>query len=365
MTREEGQAKVVEMYDKCGRVLVLYATGFGKGKAALDCVKRNPKGKRGLIIAHSEASRDDIWPEQIREWAPDMPEDMDELIICCYQSLKSIPQPAEFDWVIADEAHYITLNYLQILRRFAIKSMILLTGTMPDDIEKQQILKELSHGNKLQITLDDAISSKVLNDYHINVWHIDIFPLEWSAYLRHCQSVTHAFSSNNKNYINSKLGDRMRFIYNLDSKFRAAVYLRDQIRATGKRNIIFCGSVEMANRISPYRYHYASGEADYKRFLKKEISELASIKQIQEGANIPNLESALVVQINSKHLNIAQKLGRLLRLENGLVAKMHVLVADNTVDVNWVTKSLKGFDPKKITHRKLPADLYVNYVTQS
>lgn len=359
MTREEGQALVVDTYDQTGHVLVLYATGYGKAKAALDAVKRNP-GKRGLIVVHSEPARDITWPKEMEKWAPELMDDsLCEVIICCYQSLKSLPS-GHYDWAIFDEAHYMTPNYNRFFLWSTVDKMILLTATMPEDPFKKQLLLDMAKNNVLKITLDEAIESGVLNNYKATVWNIRMTPLEESAYLAHCKACTQAFNSGNQNYINMKLGERMRFIYNLESKFKAGIYLRDQIRATGRRNVIFCGSIEMANKISPNVYHSGVTDAAYNRFLKKEINELASIKQIQEGANIPDLESALVLQINSKQLNLIQKLGRLMRLGEGKVAKIHILAVLNTVDINWVQKATKGLDQSKITHRILEPDLYMN-----
>jgi len=355
VTREQGQAMVSETYDRTGHVLVLYATGYGKAKAALDAVKRKPF-KLGLIVCHSEVARDITWQQEIEKWAPELLDE--ELIICCYQSLKSLDY-GNYDWAIFDEAHYLTANYNRFFLRNDVKSKILLTATMPSDPFKKALLLNHAQNNVLEITLDEAVDGQILNNYKVTIWHIGMTPLEHSAYLSHCGACTAAFRSGNQNYIHMKLGERMRFIYNLESKYRAAVYLRDQIRETNKRNLIFCGSIDMANRMSPNVYHSGVSDSAYQQFIAREINELASIKQIQEGANIPDLESALVVQLNSKQLNLIQKLGRLMRLSEGKVAKMHILVADNTVDVNWATKATKGLDQSKITHRKLDSSLYL------
>lgn len=359
-TREEGQLQVVEALKKYKSLLVLYPTGFGKAKAALDAVKNIP-AKRALIIVHSENARDITWPIEINKWAPTLTGM--NLYICCYQSLKTLGEDHHYDWIIADEAHYITPNYMSFFINNNFDNIILMTGTLPEDQIKRSILKNLSQGNKIEIKLDEATNAGILNDYTLSVWYVEMTPLEKSAYLTHCAAVQRAFLTRNDNFINMKLGERMRFIYNLNTKVKAGIYLRDQIRATGKKNIIFCGSIETADQLSPYRYHSKVTDTDYRRFLNNEIKELASIKQIQEGSNIDNLESALVVQLNSKQLNLLQKLGRLMRLEVGKIARMHVLIVKDTMDENWLHKATKSIDPAKIKHYKLDRELFDPQIT--
>jgi superfamily II DNA or RNA helicase len=260
--------------------------------------------------------------------------------------------------VILDEAHYLTLNNEGFFTKNKIHSLIIMTATLPDEPDKKRLLNKLSRGHSLTITLDMAVKSNVLNDYRIRVWEIEMTAMEKSGYMEICRKMQHLRDKGIFDMLNIVGGKRKQYIADLQTKYKAAVYLADQIRQTKKRFVIFCGSIEMANRMSRYTYHSGVDSDHYQAFCSGHISEIACVKQIQEGANIVNLESALITQVDSKQLNLIQKLGRLLRLTDGKVARLHILVVKNSCDQDWLTKSLKSIDKSKVSYHPLDRDLY-------
>ena len=361
VTREQGTNMVKEAYAKYKAIAVYYATGFGKTKAALDSVSKEwgyeAIKDSGLIVCHTETSRDDTWPTEIKKWFGSDVDKYADISFTCYQSLdKYIGQ--KFKWVILDEAHYLTPNYYSSLQRISYDGIVLLTATEPEDPYKRELLHTLSKGHTLKIELDDAVKSKVLNDYRIRMWEIELTASEWSEYVRLSKLVQTAAIQGNDFMKKKYGGDRMRFIYNCETKLKGGIYLRDKIRETGKRFAIFAGSIATVEKLTPYVMHSGVSDRDFKRFCAGEINEIGSIKQIQEGANIPRLESSLIQQLNSKQLKMIQTVGRNMRLDPTEVAIIHVLVAKNTVDQNWAESAMKGFDKSKITrHRILHQDI--------
>lgn len=366
ITRDQGQSMVVEQYKRHRALACFYCTGFGKGKAALDAIRTHGYSPddpswSGLIIAHSQGGRDRIWPDQIAEWAPEYVKCIGrQITIICYQSLKNHVLSV-FDWMIGDEFHYVTEDYYKHLGSMKFGGVLLLTATEPDDPGKKKIMQKLAKGHRLTIKLDMAVNSNVLNDYRIRVWNVYMDMDDRSEYLRHCKKFTMFKEKGIFGMLNKVAGERARFLYTCNTKYWAACYLRDMIRAKGKRFVMHCGSIEMANKLSPYRYHSQVDDTDYNRFLKMQISEIASIKQIREGENIPRLESSLIVQASSKEAHMVQNIGRNMRLDPGEVALIHVLQAKDTVDEDWVRESLKPFNKLKISYHDIEPDKYEKY----
>jgi len=365
-SRKEGQEAVSALFPRIQFLFVEYCTGFGKGRAATNAINnfvranlRNSEKLKGLIVVHNELARDITWPKELSDSYPDIAEWSDYQIVC-YASLRNMPA-TKWDWIISDECHYITPNNVEYYLKCNITSHILLTGVEPDDPEKIKILKNLSNRYKLKITLDEAVDNNLLNDYIVHIWRVTLTFDEKNKYLELCRKVDYAISQGNQFLIRNATGARMRFIYNLESKYKASCYIRDQIRKAKRRMVIFTGSKEIADRLSPYRYYEGTGTEHYNAFRNMTIDELACIKMIQEGANIDALDTALMSQINSKQLNFMQKLGRLMRLKIGEVARVHVIVAHETYDLTWALKATKALNQKKVFWHDLDAKLFKDY----
>jgi superfamily II DNA or RNA helicase len=63
-----------------------------------------------------------------------------------------------------------------------------------------------------------------------------------------------------------------------------------------------------------------------------------------------NLDSALIVQLSSKQLDLVQRIGRVLRKRKDHKAKIMILCTIDTQDEKWAKKALEPFDKKKIEY---------------
>ena len=366
ITREQGQRMVVEQYARWKRLACLYCTGFGKGKASLDaiavhnCDPDDPSWE-ALIAVHSQSARDSIWRAQIEQWAPHLVKCIGKQIkIMCYHSLKHV-KGKTFKWIIADEFHYITEERYNWLRSCHTYGMLMLTATEPEEPFKRRIMNEISGGHRLTIKLDLAVNAGVLNNYRIQVWTLDMLQSERSEYIRLCQKVENAKFSKNPFAMKMALGNRARFIYQSETKLKAMMYLRDKTREAGKRFIMHCGSIEMANRASLHRYHSESGDTDYELFKKGIIHEISNVDRIREGENIERLEVSIISKVTSKGGAMVQRIGRNMRLEAHELAIIHILVLKDTYDEAWLASSLADFNKNKIKYYHLERAKFEHY----
>lgn len=78
------------------------------------------------------------------------------------------------------------------------------------------------------------------------------------------------------------------------------------------------------------------------------IDKLSCVQQLNEGVNIPNLRSGLIMHAYSNERKTNQRIGRFLRLNPDETATVHLLMYAGTVDEHWVMQSLGELDSAKI-----------------
>ena len=72
--------------------------------------------------------------------------------------------------------------------------------------------------------------------------------------------------------------------------------------------------------------------------------------QLNEGVNIPELRSGIIMHSYGNERKTAQRIGRLLRLNPDETAIIHILCYKNTIDEKWIDESLKDLDQTKIKY---------------
>jgi len=101
-----------------------------------------------------------------------------------------------------------------------------------------------------------------------------------------------------------------------------------------------------------YSVHSNNIDSDENLQLFKEgmIEKLSCVNQLNEGINIPELRSAIIMHSFGNERKLCQKLGRTLRLNPNEISTTHVLCYKNTVDEQWVNEALKDLDENKIKY---------------
>ena len=87
--------------------------------------------------------------------------------------------------------------------------------------------------------------------------------------------------------------------------------------------------------------------------MEEKISKLSCVGALNEGMNIKNVDTGIIVQVNSNDLNLVQRLGRLIRKRPGHEAILYIICCKDTQDEVWLKESLKNFQPEKITFHNI------------
>ncbi len=343
-------------------VLVQAATGSGKTKIACDLSNLHAEDSWTILVPRKPLIK--TWEDELIKWG--YQELLSKLKILCYASAHKL-LPGNNN-IILDEAHRITDRSLPFVQNFkGTGKLIALSATIPG--KKRELLEKLNidKWNTIKYSLDDAVDDDVVADYNIKIIQFALdnatknvqagkkgayfFTTEAQGYVFKDQRVRQAMYSQNNTSIKFAMLERMRFIYNLPSKLKLAHEVMKAIPAD-KKVIIFCGSILHANLMCQYRYHSKTDDADYNAFCEGKINRIAVVQGVNEGVNIPDLDYALLMQVQSESLHVIQKLGRLLRKSDDpdKVGKAIILEATGTQDSKWVANAMESFDKQKIDY---------------
>jgi len=367
--KNEIQVKALNSWknSKYNSILAM-CTGSGKSRcgvlAAKHVVKDNPKAKI-LLVVPTETLRDQNWLEEFEKWGAKGIYDKN-LDRKCYVSISKI-EKEKYDLVILDETHRITEKSSSFFDQNKVGKILGLTATPPEDDEKKDILyKKLKLKISFDYPLDTGVKDGVVAPFKIKVIELNL------SKKRDFKVTT---KTNKKGYITSEQArydsltrviqkmqysgkpvpkflylNRMRFLYDLPSKTELAKKIKSSQFKKSDRFLIFCGSISQANELCKYRYHSKTDDTDLNKLKTGKIKRLSCVKSLNEGENIPNLDSALIVQLSSKKLDLIQRLGRIIRVREGHTATVYILSVLNTQDEKWTAKALEDFDPSSIEY---------------
>ena len=160
--------------------------------------------------------------------------------------------------------------------------------------------------------------------------------------------------------------NRMQFLQSLTTKTNLAKRVLKKIHeGKGKRTIVFGGSIPQVNEICGNRVFHSQSDKEkdkklkntaFDRFKRLEDDLLGVVKALNEGHSIPLVDQALVVQLNSKELDIIQRIGRIIRYRDGHTGVIYIIVIEDTVDWNWFKSSMKSFS--KLKFKYVDASIY-------
>jgi superfamily II DNA or RNA helicase len=347
-----------------GKGLVAMATGSGKSKVAIDLAKIYCGNSTVGIIVPTEKLRDEGWREEFEKWkAQDIWRRVESL---CYASGSKIKNKT-LGLTILDEAHNITELGSEFFANNKTGPVVALTATVPTDRVKLDLLNNLGLKVVYEVTLDQAVRLGFVAPYQITVVSVPLNGIDKNQKggskdkpFMTTEQKTYEYLT--KRVLTSPSGTkayqfavlrRMQFLYGVQSKVDAAKALLEHVVPKEDRTLIFCGNIKAAEEIWPHTYHSKSGSSYFNAFKKEEIDRLSCVQALNEGQNIPNVDSALIHQLNSKEKNLIQRIGRIIRFRPGHQAHIWILVSEGTQDTVWLDNATQNLDKRKIRQIKL------------
>lgn len=341
------------------------ATGVGKSKVALLAIDYlintlGIKKPKILLAVPTESLRDKNWLDEFVKWK--VKKYYKFLDRYCYVSLNKI-ENTHYDLIIFDELQNITENNSKFFTQNTFDRILGLSATPPSDEIKKLLVKNFCP-IIYKYELDQAVDSGVVAPYKINLVEVQLNNTD-----KYIQAGTKAkpfmtTEYNHYQYLSKQILqlkyagkqqaamfaqlNRQRFLGNLKSKTEIAKLIRDKY-ITNDRSLIFCHSIAQAEEMCSDTFHSKSKKDSLAKLRSKEIDKLSCVKALNEGENIPDLDSAIIIQINSVERNLIQQLGRTIRWRLNHEAVIWILVAVNTQDEVWWAKCSENLDKQKIT----------------
>lgn len=358
-----------------GTGMIAMATGSGKSRVAVELAKHYAASslfayKEIAVIVPTEKLRDENWLEEFEKW--EAASLWTETTRLCYASASKVNN-RDFELAILDEGHNITELSSEFFLNNNVKRTVLLTATPPDDKVKRQILSDLGIDLVYELTLDQAVRLGFVAPYKITVVTV---PLDattknipggtkakpfmtteaacYNYWNKRVQGAMFDETPQGKAKLKFAILGRMQFIYKIPSKTAVIKFLLDKVIPEDDRTIIFCGNIEQAEEVCPTFYHSKSGNQSYDAFKAEKINRLSCVKAVDEGHNLPNVDSGIIGQLNSGEKQLIQRIGRTIRFRPGHEAHLYIIVSEGTQDEKWLEKAVENLNKSKINYVRFP-----------
>jgi superfamily II DNA or RNA helicase len=346
------------------------ATGVGKTRLAiLVAERRHKEADTGelLLVVPTVRLRDNNWQDEFNKWSSQ--ELYDKFERSCYVSINKI-KGRHFKYVILDEAHHITEANSEFFANNTVDEIIIMTATAPKDQMKALMLEVLAPV-VFTYTLENGIEDGIIPPFWLYVVEVDLdgtdkylvggskakpfLQTERSRYEYLTKNFNTAIMANRNGtkpwMVNRAMQARTQFISTLRSKTFIASKILQQI-PEDQRVILFCGSIAQAEELLAGKTYHSETTADaLQAFQNEELNQLATVRAVNEGINIPNLDTAIIVQITSQDKDLIQRLGRVIRWHKDLREPIiYVIVARDTQDMVWFQAATAEINQNRIKY---------------
>ena len=351
--QSEALALILPLH-RCG---VGMSMGSGKTLLGLRHMNANYSEYARFLVVAPKVSVFEEWKSQAVEHG--LPHLVGHMVFTTYLSLPK--QDHDFDVVYLDECHSLLETHDPWLSEYSNK-ILGLTGTPPKykGSEKGKMVDKYCPIVYKYVT-DDAVKDKILNDYRIIIHTLRLNPLKTMVMKTKTGKQWYASELETYNYWCNRLDAastkkeeqimrvmRMKALQSFPSKEKLASILLNQIK---DKVILFANTQEQADKFGIPSYHSKNkqSEDNLKAFKEGSITKLASVLQLSEGVNVPNLKQGIIMHAYGNERKASQRIGRLLRLNPKETSTVHILCYKDSVDEYWVKIALEGFDQNKIS----------------
>ena len=350
--------------------IVVLPTGAGKTQLALSVINRSQS--RTLCLVPTRALLDQ-WHQEIKKIYDgpigiqgDGIHTIEAITVSTYESAyRNISELGNrFDLIIIDECHHFGRGMRDEILKMCVAPMRLgLTATPPTDPEWVQSLEELIGPLVFQLTLGD-LTGTYLADYDYYTLHVDLNKEERYLYDLEIQVYRKVYSDFRAACPEGQYLDWIRFAARseegrkaLQSFQRAKKILTNSeakanllntliARHWGKKLLIFTADTEMSYRISrehlimPITADIGRKEREemLQAFRQGKIKAIVSCRVLNEGLDVPDAEVAIITGGTQGVREHVQRIGRILRPNQGKRALIYELVCRNTIEVRQSMK---------------------------
>lgn len=371
MTRDERQKLGVQKWISAGcRGTLQWATGTGKTRAAILAIKiflSKNKGKKILIVVPTEYLKTQ-WLQELNKAG--LLYDVDIEIVN-----SAIKKSINVDFLILDEAHRIPSDtFFDVFRVKTPKIVLGLSATFSRLDGRHAMLNTFCPVCDI-ISVKEAIANKWLSPYIeykvlLDVPDIDIykeysrqfyeafsfFNFDFNEAMKCLTNIIYRRTYGKGMGVSAAEMDAIVFTWNRTLKARKKFVTDHPMKIEVAQKILkarpnskaitFSATIKQSEQMGGLTIN--SGKTKKKNkitleeFNKMKIGVVHTAKSLDEGADIPGLNLAIILCNTSSQTQKTQRVGRVIRYEDGKEAEIFTLVIKGTNEEAWYETSTAG-----------------------
>ena len=370
--KDREQKKALNARARAGFVgSIIAGTGYGKsrcGVLAAAHILGKSKDARGLILVPTTQLKEQF-TEEFSKWGEEgcLP----QLEVICYQSAYKLKNE-HYDIVVCDEVHMgLSPKYRRFFENNTYEALLCMTATMPEEPEYCTMLQQLAPTN-YRISLDECVSLGLVSPYEIHCIPVELTKKERKDYIDINNKFVYwsyqlgpsAFDEAKRVLASSTAPPEMK---NAAAQFYNSIRKRKKIvdfaqrkktalkkivkKAKGDKILVFSGANAftdlLAKATEPNSTVYHSKKTKKQRDLAiKEFKDgtktvLCSTKALNQGFDVPDAGIGVICGLTSKSLSMVQRVGRLIRFQEGKVGIIYILYVKDSQEEKWLNSSVK------------------------
>lgn len=352
-----------------GKNSIIAATGFGKTRTALTAIQMlvNSNNNVSVLISVPTEVLKEQWLEELNKW--------NLFNNCRVEIINSIVKEEwEVDLLVIDEVHTTpTFTMSKIFDVVSYKLLMCLTGTMERLDGKEILIKKYAPVCD-EITIKEALENgwvSPVKEYLVllevdlaeyNEWnrkfngYFSFFNYEFETAMAASTNIISRRTYAKKMGISEKvvmangmgfiraLKARKQFVQSHPKKFEIA---RKILNArTNKKCITFSATIKDAEKLSNKGEYILHSKQSKKKnaetienFNKISTGVLHSSKAADVGVDVKGLSVGIILSTDSSKIRKTQRVGRVIRAEEGKIAEIFTLVIKGTQEIGWFNNS--------------------------
>lgn len=367
MTRDEILEQHLEIFGKGRSGLAHISQRVGKTRLAIKLISKRKielmkQDFKVLWVSPSQILLSKDLPLEIIKWGS---KDILKNLHCTtYRTFSNVE--GMYDLIIFDEYQKITDDVVQrfLYRKIRAGQVVGFSGSHPTDAEKAKYLRTLKLDILQEVTREQAIEWGIVADYNINLISCNLNAVDKSFYTSgktKLTPVTELMKHNSLNnmmvntgYAQFAMANYRKFIATSQTKELALITLLKYLEGT--RKIVFCGSVDQAERLGGDKAHHSKIKVKkgvitaIDKFVSEEINELFLVNIGGTGFTFKGVEDLILVQATKdKTGDSSQKITRTLLYQGEeYTGRIWILKLEGTRDSDWVSSFLQTYPEDKI-----------------
>jgi superfamily II DNA or RNA helicase len=350
---------------------IIAGTGFGKSRCGVLGVEYALKHGGNALILVPTVQLQDQFIEEFDKWGVST----DNVEVLCYQSAYKL-LGNHYSIVLCDEVHLgLSTQYRKFFDNNTYDKLLCMTATLPEEQEYKDLLDTLAP-TVYKISLDACVAAGIVSPYHIYCKPLQLTPVEQKEYKKINNSFVYykyqlgqfnAFDEaqrimGDKNAHPSDKKSAVMFYRAIRERKKVVDFASNKIAEfqklvlnnMGSKILAFSGANDFTDQlcasVSPLSATYHSKKTKKQRekaledFRTNKINVLCSTKALNQGLDIPDANMGIMCGITSKALPMIQRIGRLIRFQEGKVGEIYILYVKDSQEEKWLKNATKSLN---------------------